>query len=85
MILASTLPATEGREMLQLLPHSPRSPICLYTRVILTSYHRCGKHLADRHSINLDVDSTGSQGSIRRHLVGLRKEPVLHRKDLSAV
>ena len=50
MILASTLPATDRREMLRLLPHSARSPICLYTRIMLAFFHCCGRHLADQQS-----------------------------------
>ena len=48
MILASTLPATERREMPRLLPHSARSPICLCTRIMLAFFHCCGRHLADQ-------------------------------------
>ena len=50
MILASTLPATERREMPRLLPHSARSPFCLYTRIMLAFFHCCGRHLADQQS-----------------------------------
>ena len=50
MILASTLPATEIREMPRLLPHSAQSPFCLYTRIMLAFFHCCGKHLADQQS-----------------------------------
>ena len=50
MILASTLPATERREMPRLLPHSARSPICLCIRIMLASFHCCGRHLADQQS-----------------------------------
>ena len=50
MILASTLPATERREMPRLLPHSARSPFCLYARVMLSFFHCCGRHLADQQS-----------------------------------
>ena len=50
MILASTLPATERREMPRLLPHSARSPLCLYTRIMLAFFHCCGRHLADQQS-----------------------------------
>ena len=50
MILASTLPATERREMPRLLPHSAPSPFCLYTRIMLAFFHCCGRHLADQHS-----------------------------------
>ena len=50
MILASTLPATERREMPRLLPHSARSPICLCTRIMLASFHCCGRHVADQQS-----------------------------------
>ena len=49
-ILASTLPATERREMQRLLPHSDRSPLCLYTRIMLAFFHCCGRHLADQQS-----------------------------------
>ena len=50
MILASTLPATERREMSRLLPHSTRSPFCLYTRIMLAFFHCCERHLADQQS-----------------------------------
>ena len=50
MILASTLPATERREMPQLLPHSAQSPFCLCTRIMLAFFHCCGRHLADQQS-----------------------------------
>ena len=50
MILASTLPVTERREMPRLLPHSDRSPFCLCTRIMLASFHCCGRHLADQQS-----------------------------------
>ena len=50
MISASTLPATERREMPRLLPHSARSTFCLCTRIMLASFHCCGKHLADQQS-----------------------------------
>ena len=50
MILASSLPATERREMPRLLPHSARSPFCLYTRIMLAFSHCCGRHLADQQS-----------------------------------
>ena len=50
MILASTLPATERREMPRLLPHSALSPFCLYTRIMLAFFHCCGRHLADQQS-----------------------------------
>ena len=48
MILASTLPATERREMPRLLPHSAQSPFCLHTRIMLAFFHCCGRHLADQ-------------------------------------
>ena len=50
MILASTLPATERREMPRLLPHSARSPFCLCTRIMLAFFHCSGRHLADQQS-----------------------------------
>ena len=50
MIISSTLPATKGREMPRLLPHSARSPICMYTRIMLAFFHCCGRHLADQQS-----------------------------------
>ena len=50
MILASTLPATERREMPRLLPYSARSPFCLCTRIMLAFFHCCGRHLADQQS-----------------------------------
>ena len=50
MILASTLPATERREMPRLLPHSARSPFCLYTRIMLAFFHCNGRQLADQQS-----------------------------------
>ena len=50
MILASTLPATERRELPRLLPHSARSPFCLCTRIMLAFFHYCGRHLADQQS-----------------------------------
>ena len=50
MILASTLPATERREMPRLLPHSARSPFCLCTRIMLAFFHCCGRQLADQQS-----------------------------------
>ena len=50
MILASTLPATERREMPRLLPHSARSPFCLNTGIILVFFHFCGRQLADQQS-----------------------------------
>ena len=50
MISASTLPATVRREMPRLLPHSARSPICPYTRIMMAFFHYCGRHLADQHS-----------------------------------
>ena len=50
MILASTFPATERREMSRLFPHSARSPFCLHTRIILAFFHCCGRHLADQQS-----------------------------------
>ena len=50
MILASTLPATERRELPRLLSHSARSAFCLYTRIMLASFHCCGSHLADQQS-----------------------------------
>ena len=50
MILASTLPATERREMPRLLPHSARSPFCLHARIMFSFFHCCGRHLADQHS-----------------------------------
>ena len=43
--LASTLPATERREMPRLFPHSVRSPFCLYIRIILAFCHCCERHL----------------------------------------
>ena len=48
MILASTLPDTVRREMPRLMPHSARSPFCLYTRIMLAFFHCCGRHLADQ-------------------------------------
>ena len=51
MILASTLPATERTEMPRLLPHSVRSPFCLYTRIMLAFFHCSGSHLADQQSM----------------------------------
>ena len=50
MIFASTLPATERREMPRLLPHSVRSPFCLHTRIMLAFCHCCGRHLAEQQS-----------------------------------
>ena len=50
MILASTLPATERREMPRLLPHSARSPLCLHTGIMLAIFQCCGRHLADQQS-----------------------------------
>ena len=51
MILASTLNATESREMQRLLPYSARSPFCLYARIMLAFFHCCGRHLADQQSM----------------------------------
>ena len=48
MILASTLPATERREMPRLLPHSAWSPFCLYARIMLAFFHCCRRHFADQ-------------------------------------
>ena len=50
MTLASTLPATERREMPRLLRHFARSSICLYTRIMLAFFHCCGMHIADLQS-----------------------------------
>ena len=47
MILASTLPATERRE----LPHSARSPFCWHARIMLAFFHCCVRHLADQQSM----------------------------------
>ena len=50
LILASTLPATERREISRLLPHSARSTFCLCTRIMLAFFHCCGRHLEDKQS-----------------------------------
>ena len=49
IILASTLPATERREMPRLLLHSARSPFCLCKRIMLAFFHCCGRNLVDLH------------------------------------
>ena len=36
--------------MPRLLPHSSRSPICMYPRIMLSFFHCCGRHLADQQS-----------------------------------
>ena len=48
MILVSTSPVKERREMPRLLPHSTRSPFCLHARIMLAFFHCCGRHLADQ-------------------------------------
>ena len=50
MILSSTLPATERREISRLFPHSDLSPFFVHKMVMLAYFYCCGGHLEDQQS-----------------------------------